>query len=56
MAMYFLHQWCLPAHEAQRGIILDSMELAVMLPEWERAFSVIGRKHCSISRCLANTE
>jgi hypothetical protein len=33
MAVYFLHKWCSPAHEAQRGIILDSMELAVMLPQ-----------------------
>lgn len=32
MAIYFLHKWCSPAHEAQHGIILDSMELAVMLP------------------------
>jgi hypothetical protein len=45
MAVYFLHKWCSPAHEAQRGIILDSMELAVMLPQlgqslqldWEEA-------------------
>jgi hypothetical protein len=33
MAVYFLHKWCSPAHEAQRGIVLDSMELAVMLPQ-----------------------
>jgi hypothetical protein len=47
MAVYFLHKWCSPAHEAQRGIILDSMELAVMLPylaqnlglDWEEALS-----------------
>ncbi len=32
MAVYFLHKWCSPAHEAQSGIVLDSMELAVMLP------------------------
>jgi hypothetical protein len=31
MAVYFLHKWCSPAHEAQRGIILDSMKLTVML-------------------------
>jgi hypothetical protein len=45
MAVDFLHKWCSPAHEAQRGIILDSMELAVMLPQlahnlqldWEEA-------------------
>jgi hypothetical protein len=33
MAVYFLHKWCSPAHEKQRGIILDSMELTVMLPQ-----------------------
>jgi hypothetical protein len=33
MTVYFLHKWCSPAHEAQRGIALDSMELAVMLPQ-----------------------
>jgi hypothetical protein len=33
MAVYFLHKWCSPAHEAQHGIVLDSMELAVMLPQ-----------------------
>jgi hypothetical protein len=32
MALYFLHKWCSPAHEAQHGIVLDSMELAVLMP------------------------
>ena len=32
MAVYFLHKWCSPAHEAQHGIVLDSMELAVLMP------------------------
>jgi hypothetical protein len=47
MAVYFLHKWCSPAHEAQHGIVLDSMELSVMLPhlaenlqlDWEEALS-----------------
>ena len=32
MAVYFLHKWCSPAHEAQHGIVLDSMELAMLMP------------------------
>jgi hypothetical protein len=32
MAVYFLHKWCSPAHEAQHGMVLDSMELSVLLP------------------------
>jgi hypothetical protein len=32
MARYFLHKWCSPAHEAQNGIVLGSMEMAVLLP------------------------
>lgn len=32
MALYFLHKWCSPAHEAQHGIVLDPMELAVLMP------------------------
>jgi hypothetical protein len=33
MAVYFLHKWCSPAHEAEHGIVLDSIEPAVMLPQ-----------------------
>ncbi len=32
MAVYFLHKRCSAAHEAARGIVLDSMELTVLLP------------------------
>ena len=32
VAVYFLHKWCSPAHEALHGITLESMELSVMLP------------------------
>lgn len=32
MVVYFLHKWCSPAHEAQHGIVLDSMELPVLMP------------------------
>lgn len=47
MAIYFLHKWCSPAHEAQHGIVLNSMELAVLLPQlaqnlqldWGEAYS-----------------
>ena len=32
MAVYFLHKWYSPAHEARHGLLLDSMEQAVLMP------------------------
>jgi hypothetical protein len=43
MAVYFLHKWCSPELEAQRGIALDSMELPIMCCRtWLRTF-LIGK-------------
>jgi hypothetical protein len=44
MAVYFLHKWCSPTHEAQRGITLDSMELAVMLPQPGKGIQLVGEE------------
>jgi hypothetical protein len=44
MQVYFLRKWGSPAHEAQRGIILDSMELAVMLPQLGKGIQLVGEE------------